>query len=223
MNLYKNFLENEENSMCKWEQYFPVYERYFSQFRHKTITFVEIGVASGGSLLMWRKFLGPHAKIVGIDIRKMCEKYDDPKNNIFVRIGSQSDLNFLQKLVDEFGDFDVILDDGSHQMNDIKASFDFLYNKLNKNGIYLIEDLHTAYWERYGVGVNSQDNFINFCKESVDKLNAKYSHGQIESDFVANNTLGIHFYDSIVVFERGCVKSRAKRTCDPKPMISSMR
>jgi hypothetical protein len=211
-NLYKNFLENEEKVTNKWENYFPVYERYFSQFRNKTITFLEIGVASGGSLQMWKKFLGPYAKIVGLDIRKACEKHDDPKNDIYVRIGDQSDGSVLQKILDEFPDIDVVLDDGSHQMQHIKASFDFLYPKLSKNGIYFIEDLHTAYWEKYGGGIESPNNFINFCKQSVDKLNAKYSHGKIESDFIANNTLGIYFYDSIVVFERGCVKAKATRT-----------
>jgi hypothetical protein len=42
-----------------------------------------------------------------------------------------------------------VLDDGSHVMSHINASFTVLYPGLNRNGVYLVEDLHTAYWDEY--------------------------------------------------------------------------
>ena len=45
-----------------------------------------------------------------------------------------------------------VLDDGSHQMHHIVATFNFLYQRLPKNGVYMVEDLHTAYWKEYGGG-----------------------------------------------------------------------
>ena len=111
---------------------------------------MEIGVAKGGSLQMWRRFFGPMATIVGIDINPHCQEYEE--DGIHVRIGDQSDPVFLAGLTKEFGQFDIVLDDGSHQMEHIRKTFEFLYPTLSKNGIYIIEDLHTAYWEEYGGG-----------------------------------------------------------------------
>ena len=36
----------------KYKNYFPIYEKILSNYREKKITFVEIGVLSGGSLHM---------------------------------------------------------------------------------------------------------------------------------------------------------------------------
>lgn len=189
--------------MHKWEHYFPVYERYFSRWRNKTCLFIEIGVSKGGSLQVWKEFFGPFATIVGVDIDPKCAAIGIEGVNI--RIGDQSDLNFLSKIVDEFGAPDIVIDDGSHQMAHLGVTFEFLYPKLSKNGIYLVEDLHTCYWEEYGGGVGKEKNFLNQAKHLVDALNAVHSRGAISETFFSKNTLGIHFYDSIAVFERGSV------------------
>jgi hypothetical protein len=39
----------------------------FERYRGKSITFVEIGVFSGGSLFMWRDYFGPQARIIGVE------------------------------------------------------------------------------------------------------------------------------------------------------------
>ena len=108
---------------------------------------LEIGVSRGGSLQMWQRFLGPMATLVGIDIDASCAKHED--DNIFVRIGDQSDKSFLQSVSQEFGPPDIVIDDGSHVMSHINATFEYFYPRLPKNGIYIVEDLHTAYWEEF--------------------------------------------------------------------------
>ena len=62
---------------------------------------------------MWREHL-PDATIVGLDINPKAEQYDDPYNHVHVRIGDQTDTGFLQSVLDEFGPFDTVLDDGGH-------------------------------------------------------------------------------------------------------------
>lgn len=52
----------------KYKNYFNVYENIFKNFKNKKVTFVEVGVFSGGSLFMWRKFFGKKARIIGIDL-----------------------------------------------------------------------------------------------------------------------------------------------------------
>jgi len=203
MSLWHDFLTNDGKRMHKWVHYFPIYERHFSWYCNKTLTFLEIGVARGGSLPMWQRYFGPLAKIVGVDIDEKCKEHEAP--GVFVRIGDQADVGFLQALIDEFGVPDVVLDDGSHRMDLTAATFRFLYPRMPKNAVYMVEDMHTAYWEEFGGGVAKPDTFINMAKGFVDQLNADHSRGQVTPDFITRQTFGISFYDSIVVLEKGDV------------------
>ena len=90
-------------------------------------------------------------------------------------------------------------------MEHILASFQYLYPKLPKNGLYIVEDLHTAYWPEYGGGINNPNTFINISKNFIDNLNADHSRGAREPDFITRNTFSISFYDSVVVMERGSI------------------
>lgn len=199
--LWDDFQTNSSRVIHKWEHYFPAYEEMFSSFRNKTITFLEIGCGSGGSLQMWRRYFEPLAVIVGIDINPSCIEYEEP--GIHVRIGDQSDPTFLARVVEEFGAPDVVLDDGSHVMDHVNASFDFFYPKMSMNSIYMIEDLHTAYWEEYGGGIHSKVSFINRTKQMIDLLNADHSRGAVPITDFTNTTYSIHIYDSIVAFRKG--------------------
>jgi SAM-dependent methyltransferase len=201
MSLYAEFITNRQRVIHKWKHYFPVYERHFGPWVNKTVTLLEIGCGVGGSLQMWKRFLGPHATIVGIDIQPRCRDYEE--DQIHIRIGSQQDTVFLQSVLDEFGPPDIVLDDGSHVMSQIAASFAFLYPTLSKNGVYLVEDLHTAYWEDYEGGLRREGSFIERAKTLIDELNADHTRGQLPPTDFTRTTLSMHFYDSIVVFERG--------------------
>jgi hypothetical protein len=52
--LHKYFLNDGHKFMNKPISYFDVYERHFERFRNRPVTMLEIGVAGGGSLAMWR-------------------------------------------------------------------------------------------------------------------------------------------------------------------------
>jgi hypothetical protein len=165
------------------------------------MVFFEIGCGRGGSAQMWKRYLGPHAQIVGIDINAECKKFEE--DQIKIRIGSQSDTGFLQSIVDEFGMPDVVLDDGSHQMPDAVATFRYLYPRTSPNGVYLVEDLHTAYWNEYGGGVKRDGTFIELCKGLIDELNADWTRDALPPTEFTRSTLSMHFYDSMAIFERG--------------------
>jgi SAM-dependent methyltransferase len=201
MALWDLFLNHTGRVIHKWTHYFPVYEQYFSEYVGKPLVFLEIGCGKGGSLQMWKKYFGPHAIIIGIDIKPKCKKFEEEQINI--RIGSQSDIQFLGSIVEEFGLPDIVLDDGSHRMSDILASFNHLYPKTDKRGIYIVEDLHTAYWEEYEGGLRKDGTFIEKCKYLIDELNAEHSRGKVGISDFTKTTLSIHFYDSMVVFKKG--------------------
>jgi cephalosporin hydroxylase len=203
MSLWQDFLTNDGKVIDKWVHYFPIYERHFAWYRNKSLVFLEVGIQNGGSLAMWQRYFGPLARIVGIDIDPRCKAHEAP--GISVRIGDQSDQGFLRAVVDEFGVPDVVLDDGSHIMGHIISTFLFLYPLMLKNTVYLVEDLHTAYWQEYGGGLLEPRSFINHAKTFVDALNADHSRGQLKPDLITRETFGISFYDSVVAFEKGNV------------------
>jgi len=200
MSLWSEFLTNQQRPIHKWIHYFPIYERHLAPFRNRPATFLEIGCGRGGSLQMWKRWLGPLVTIVGLDIEPECRTFEE--DQIHVRIGDQKDPNVLSALREEFGPFDVVVDDGSHVMDDITASFEHLYPSMPTSGVYIVEDLQTAYWPEYGGGLKREGTFIEHAKDLVDRLNA-YSRGELEPDPFTEETWGIHFYDSMIVFERG--------------------
>ena len=111
---------------------------------------LEIGVSGGGSLAMWKDYLGLEAKILGIDIVPACKEHE--AENIEVFIGSQDDQVLIGQVLEKYPRLDVVLDDGSHQTSHMIRSFELLYDHLAPHGVYIVEDTHTCYWPKYEGG-----------------------------------------------------------------------
>lgn len=202
-NIIGFFADNTIGVVHKWHHYIPIYDRYFSNFRGKNVRFLEIGVSKGGSLQMWRKYFGPAAVIYGIDIDPACRIYDGVAGN--VRIGSQDDAVFLKSVIDEMGGIDIVLDDGSHHMKHIPVSLEVLFGRLSDGGLYMIEDLHSAYWRSYGGGYRSRRNFFNYLRDLMDDMHHWYHGRAAVHPLVSTTCTGMHIHDSIVILEKGRV------------------
>jgi hypothetical protein len=197
----------------KWTHYFSIYQSIFGPRRTEPLRVLEIGVLRGASLKLWRKyFKHPETLIVGIDISPDCSQFDAPADGIRVRIGSQTDAVFLKQVVEEFGPFDLIIDDGSHFSSHIIASFNHLYSTgLKDSGIYFVEDLHANYWHPWR---DSKKSFLDVCKELLEHMHAHYrsaspgaflvdkaSHqpsATLEVPLITTMIKEIRFFDSIV-------------------------
>jgi cephalosporin hydroxylase len=200
------FRTNRGHLLHKWMHYFDIYDRYFSSYRGRKITMVEIGVFHGGSLQMWRKYFGRKARIYGIDIdertRSLAERH------IRIVIGDQGDRNFLRSLAKITGPLDILIDDGGHTMEQQITSFEELWPLVKVGGIYLIEDLHTSYWPEYGGGHRHEDTFIEYAKRLIDAQHAWHARegDGLEIDDFTRSIRAIHVYDSVIVFEKGIVE-----------------
>lgn len=206
------FRQNTKRRIHKWIHYFEIYDRHLSRFRGKRIVVVEFGVQHGGSLQMWRNYFGRKARIYGVDIDPRCKQVESRRTKVF--IGDQEDRAFLQSIVAETGPIDVLIEDGGHHMGQQIATFEELYPKVKEDGVFLIEDLHTSYWKSYGGGYQLPTTFIEYAKNLLDQLNAWHSR---EPNFVVDEftrtTRSMHWYDSVIVFEKGRVeKPHAEKT-----------
>jgi len=203
-----------DTNVHKWHHYFEIYERHFDSYRDRPIRMLEIGVFRGGSLRMWKQYFHPESIIVGVDIDKSCKEQERADENVFVRIGSQADPEFLARVTEEFGPFDIILDDGSHKTHHQNISFGALFrSSLKDGGCYMVEDMHSNYWLKT---IDSEDTFIDLSKQMVDMLHEPYfdrteasfrpehpdAVRQMHVSYLSANIFSIAFYDSIVVFDK---------------------
>lgn len=99
---------------------------------------LEIGVYKGNSLNAWRRYF-EDAEITGVDIRPPPKTLHEDVR--FVQ-GDQGDEDFLSYLA--LDTWDVIVDDGSHQMGHQKRTFERLWPSVRVGGVYICEDLFTS-------------------------------------------------------------------------------
>jgi hypothetical protein len=195
----------------KWNHhwYTEHYHKHLNKFKDSNINLLEIGVGGyyhpdqgGASLRMWKDYF-TKGKIFAIDIFDKSQLQED---RIKIFKGSQDDIPFLKDVYNRMDrSVHVIVDDGSHHCNHIIASFLFLFPFLDNNGVYIIEDTETSYWEDYGgsMNLNFPGSTINFFKQLIDGQN----HITIK-DYPVLPELhhwikGISFYRNLIIIEKG--------------------
>lgn len=211
-------LFNQLSRRCdKFEHYFPLYEHWFSRFIDKAPKILEIGVQYGGSAELWRSFFGEGTTVHGVDLHPLCEETDYLK----LYLGDQGDPRFWKThFIDRnIADFDLIIDDGSHENPHQIVTLIVTYNLLKNGGIYWCEDTHTSYYRGVRVsdgGYKNPKSFIEFSKNLIDVLHEHHTHyaigygptpggPHVEPKLmeIFSKMQGIHFYDSAVVIEKG--------------------
>jgi cephalosporin hydroxylase len=192
--------------------YYDVYESHFDHLRDEKISLLEIGVRWGGSLWGWRNYF-EQATIVGLDIDPNSMQYgnNDPYNGVKLYLGDQTDSELLNKIDNEHGPFDIIIDDGGHTMDQQINTFKMLWPKLKNGGMYVIEDVHTSYWPAFGGGLGKPDTFIEYVKKLIDHLHAYYhkKHRRAkeylnteQECYLDKSVYGIHIYDAIIFIQK---------------------
>jgi hypothetical protein len=186
---------------AKWLHYFEIYDRHLARFRGRALNFLEIGVDRGGSLQLWRSYLGPAATIHGVDNNPAAREM--AAEGFRIHIGDQADAGFLAGLKAAVPQLDVVIDDGGHRMHELAASFQALYPHLAPDSVYICEDLHTCYMQSYGGGYRKDDSFLERSKDWIDRLHASYSEdATLRPDAFTQSTSSLHYYDSVLVVEK---------------------
>ena len=121
-----------------WHSYIDVYESLLSGFVSKGAVLLELGVATGKSLLMWREYL-VDGTIHGVDLLTMPVCLDGVPSVFF----HWMDLNDKFSMEKEFAgmEFDIIIDDASHEVGQQVLDASILAPKLKDGGIYIVEDV----------------------------------------------------------------------------------
>jgi hypothetical protein len=197
-NQFQTFFDNRKvgNVIWKWLHYFEIYERHFSRFRGREVHIAEIGVASGGSLEMWRDYFGPKAHIYGVDINPDCKVYE--RDGIKVFIGDQTDRSFWRDFRTKVPKLDIVIDDGGHKYEQQVVSLEELLPHLRPNGVYLCEDVFSAF--------NLFASYVGGLAHKLNEMRQRESFPP-ERTLVSDTTVfqkrvnSIHLYPFVVVVE----------------------
>jgi SAM-dependent methyltransferase len=159
----------------KGPAYLRNYDRFFGPLTDRPIRLLELGVRTGGSLLMWRDYF-QHGLIVGLDSEPV--DLQEATGRIRIYQGRQEDPAVLDRIGSEAGPFDIIVDDASHIAELTRVSFWHLFDRyLKPGGTYVLEDWGAGYWDswpdgrRYVHGTKGGHlhGMVGLVKELVDE------------------------------------------------------
>jgi len=168
--------------------YIEIYENYFAPLRESTEKLFEIGILSGASHLMWKEYFHK-AEIYGIDIED-CSHLEEKGIHTF--IADQANRDHLKNFIRNYGEqYDIIIDDGGHSMEQQQVSFGFLFKYVKPGGLYIIEDVHTSlknYYDGFGVKADGSNNTFRLIIQYMATGNIKSEYmSQQEINYLRSN------------------------------------
>ena len=83
-------------------------------------------------------------------------------------------------------------------------TFEEFFPLVDRNGVYLCEDLHTSYWPEYGGGYCEPGTFIEYSKSFIDYIHAWHSRqmDRLEVTELTRTVHSLHYSNSILVIEK---------------------
>jgi len=212
-------------------QYHHAYHTFLAEYRHKPVKMLEIGLGCnmnygpGKSAALWNEyFTHPEAKIYFMEGDKNCldrwgaetlQKYP----RFTLSAGDQGDVPYLNSFVNQHGpkeSFDIIIDDGGHNVNQQWTSLHVLFDLVKPGGLYIIEDLLTSFMGGYGGDEKGQNplTMVNRIKAIQGSLYPNDVPSWMPENLLnrAPNVFGgkhvisrffsVHVWHEIVVFEK---------------------
>jgi len=160
---------------------------------------LEIGVQSGGSTRVWKRYFRGLTSYVGLDIDPRCRMFKSLEEGITIITGSQLNTTLLSKICNQYGPFDFVVDDGGHSNKMIQTSLKSLWNCMKDNGVYVIEDLHTMNMGGYINRATETSVFQEISEWMRIRSPSTRDYHQIElNNHSSKHLKKIAFYDSIM-------------------------
>lgn len=151
LNLKREFIYNDvakrksEGGDFLIHNYDEIYGEYLKDFRYKKgIKLAQIGILMGHSIRLYNEYfkdVSLYCYDINIDIfLKRNENTDLMKNVKELKVINSLNGSETEDIKESF---DIIIDDGDHNPKSMFKTFKNFYSKLNKGGLYFIEDVTT--------------------------------------------------------------------------------
>jgi trans-aconitate methyltransferase len=129
-------LRHKTDKSSAFHGYMDHYERVLAGREVRSV--LEVGVDRGASLEVWAEVF-PDAEVWGVDTNPACAALSDGR--VRVVVGDAGDPRAMRSLRRRW--YDLIVDDGSHKLRDIRRTLGIFASRLTPSGIYSIEDTLT--------------------------------------------------------------------------------
>lgn len=150
------------------------YDKIFESFnRNDQLSILEIGIQKGGSLVAWKEYFN-NSTIYGVDIiDSISPEY---RNNDFHYIFNDIKSNKTTEILKDLK-FDIIIDDGSHELPDVLFVVSNYLKNINDKGILIIEDCQQPeFWIKEIKKLINDDYIIITSDLRNDRVNYQYDN-----------------------------------------------
>lgn len=164
-------LRTQTDKASNGHGYLVYYQSVLQHLKDEPITLIELGAGGyefpdrgGQSHRMWEQYF-PKAHVITVDL---YPKQMIPKSQ-FVQ-ASQDDITLRDRLPMA----DIIIDDASHINSLTITTLENLWCKVKPGGYYIVEDVHTSYWDiEYNGNPDPKQGqtSMNYLKNLTDQLN----------------------------------------------------
>lgn len=141
----------------------------------------EVGVYRGGSLEMWQA-LFPDGIVVGVDIDHTSTWPD----GTYIVVSSQTDKQLPVQLTHISPQFDLIVEDASHEGSASRITWELLWPMVAPGGWYVLEDWQVGFRDWNGPGPQRPSMFdtaVSFLQQlstsDGDVAEITYRYGQV--------------------------------------------
>ena len=101
-----------------------------------------------------------------------AKQWEHKTSGATVVTGDQGDPAVLEDFLRTYGgDFDIIIDDGGHTMDQQKTSLQHLWKAVKPGGLYFCEDLETSSMPKYGGGPpNAPGTMMQYIHQMIEDM-----------------------------------------------------
>ena len=154
-----------------YADYLKKYEMFLSPWKNKKFNMIELGVLKGASIRMWGEYF-TDAQVYGIDIDQACKQYEGDNRHVIIKdLGDEGAITSLKDIKP-----DIIVDDASHIWSHQVKALILLWDCLPHGGIYILEDIGTAFEGFKGLGYDDAVvSGYDFCS-AIAEVATGYEH-----------------------------------------------
>lgn len=201
-----------------------IYEQHPRPYRDLPVRVLEIGIggyghpAQGGEgMRVWKRYFH-RGLVIGADI---YDKSGVDEQRLVTVVADQSSPDALAALDDQYGPFDIIIDDGSHVNSHVRTSFETLFPRLRSGGLYVIEDLYTSFWPGYGGNPSAgPTTSVGLVQSLVEGLQHQERPG-FAAGYFERHVTGVHAYHNLAFIEKGVNAEGGVPTWVPREPLGS--
>ena len=181
--------------------YSKFYTNHLNHLKNEQINILEIGSYAGASAAAFVKYF-PKANIFCFDVNISNFEYESKKIHVYgIDINNKKKI---KKIINEifkkyqFSFFDLIIDDGSHNLSDILFCLNYFFKYVKESGIFVIEDFKHPNYYRYNRNIEHilVDEFLKNLKNKkisnssiINNENQKNLINQIKSIDISKGNL----------------------------------